>query len=390
VRLLFAKRALAWPRVTGHDVHSYHLMQACARLGASVHLVTATAPTETSVEGLTLATVTTLNHGSDATVPRLTLLQERFRSYYGISPEELSAIRQLVRELRPDALVAVGLDGLPWLAAVEDSCRVWYAADEWVRHHLSQVKATDPRSFAHLRLAAIKGAYERAFSRVVDRAWVVSLTEARAMRRFAGIRTVDVVPNGVDGDFFAPLPVQPDLCSAVFWGRLDFGPNVQALRWFCSRVWPTLRARWPAATFTIMGFAPVAEIEALAARPGVRLARNVPDIREVVCRHAVVVLPFVSGGGIKNKLLEAAALARPIVCTPRAVSGLQTPEGARLLIAESAADFAAAIDRLWRDPAGSTDTGRAMRDWVLSHHTWQAAARAALGGIRSSHRDDRP
>ena len=39
---------------------------------------------------------------------------------------------------------------------------------------------------------------------------------------------------------------------------------------------------------------------------------NLPDLRAEVQRREIVVLPFVSGGGIKNKLLEAAAMGMPM------------------------------------------------------------------------------
>src|SRR5690606_11188209 len=112
--------------------------------------------------------------------------------------------------------------------------RVWYAADEWVWHHLTQLRPGAPRTWGELRQAALKGAYERAHAGVVDRAWVVSETEARAMRWLAGMRTVDVLPNGVDASYYAPVAREREIPhSAIFWGRLDFGPNVQALEWFC-------------------------------------------------------------------------------------------------------------------------------------------------------------
>src|SRR5262249_19852526 len=154
------------------------------------------------------------------------------------------------------------------------------------------------------------------FASCVDRAWVVSETERRAMRWLAGIGNVDVIANGVDDDHFRPLRVGQRPRTCVFWGRLDFGPNLQALPWFCKQVWPGPRRSPPDARFTIYGRCPTEAAGTLAQADGIELVPDLPDLRAAVSRHQVVVLPFVSGGGIKNKLLEAAALGKAIVCTP--------------------------------------------------------------------------
>ena len=64
------------------------------------------------------------------------------------------------------------------------------------------------------------------------------------------------VPNGVDSDHFLPAEGPEADHSCVFWGRLDFGPNIQAIQWFCNRVWPAVRRQVSDATFTIIGFNP--------------------------------------------------------------------------------------------------------------------------------------
>lgn len=118
-----------------------------------------------------------------------------------------------------------------------------------------------------------------------------------------------MLPNGIDGEYYCPADEAQTPLSTVFWGRLDFGPNIQALQWYCQNVWPRLKQARPEATFSVYGFKATAPVENLAkSTPGMILRPDLPDIRSEVRRHEVVVLPFVSGGGIKNKLLEAAAL----------------------------------------------------------------------------------
>ena len=327
MRMLFVKNTLAWPRVSGHDVHAFHMMQACAARGHEVVLATAVAPAPEAIHGLGLARHVVLpaarssENGHAALA--LTKLQERFRSYWGIPAVWLTALRQLSDSFDPDAVIAVGLDGLPFLPG-HRGVRIWYAADEWVVHHLSLARAMNAERWEHVRAAAIKGVYERVFASSIDRVWVVSTPEARAMRWLAGYRHVDIVPNGVDSNYFAPATPSTS-SSAVFWGRLDFEPNVQGLQWFGREIWPHVRREVPEAAFIIVGFNPGRAVRDLAEMEGVTLVPDVPDLREEVGRHSVVALPFVSGGGIKNKLLEAASMGKPIVTTRRGCGGLDLP-----------------------------------------------------------------
>jgi glycosyltransferase involved in cell wall biosynthesis len=113
----------------------------------------------------------------------------------------------------------------------------------------------------------------------VDRMWVVTEQDRWAARWIAGARNVDVIPNGVDVEHFAPRSVaeQPD--TAVFWGRLDFGPNVQALEWLVRQVWPRVRDLRPGAALRIIGFKPGDEgtRRVVATGPAGSARRSVPE-----------------------------------------------------------------------------------------------------------------
>jgi glycosyltransferase involved in cell wall biosynthesis len=231
----------------------------------------------------------------------------------------------------------------------------------------------------HLRQAAVKGLYERAYGPLMDRVWVVSDVERRAMRFVSGCRRVDVLPNGVDLDAFQPSSVVPDRHSVVFWGRLGFGPNLQALRWFCSRVWPLLRGRVADCSFSVLGADPPDEIRALDGRDGIRVTANLADLRPAISRGEVTVLPIVSGGGIKNKLLEAAAMGRPIVATTRATGGVRSAPP--IAVADTPDAFADAVMGIWQSADRGTQLGLDARDWVARHHSWAATARDAEASV---------
>jgi glycosyltransferase involved in cell wall biosynthesis len=384
MRLLFYKPYFTWPFSSGHDVHTFNMMRAMTALGVSVGLVTRRPSPPEALAGLDLGVCDVLENPDGVADARHTLsgLEERFRSYWGIDPRHVARVGRLARQFSADVVVVSGLDVLPLLGAVEGATRVWYAADEWVLHHLSQVKVGDRSTWGNVKDGLIKGAYERAYRARIDRAWVVSAPDESAMRWVAGIRHVDVLPNGVDATLYQPRPAATRPQSAVFWGRLDFGPNIQALQWFCRHVWPAVRRHHPAAEFTIIGFNPGAEAQALAGLPGVTLAPNLLDVRDPVSRHQIVVLPFVSGGGIKNKLLEAAAMGMPIVATRKSAQGLKGHPP--LEVAGSPSEWVGAMSALWSDPARARALGDRARAWVIAEHSWEQVARVALERLRKA------
>jgi glycosyltransferase involved in cell wall biosynthesis len=383
LRLLFVKHTLAWPRANGHDIRAYSMLKALHGLGHKVGLATVAPPGAEALHGLQLDCLTLLDPAVlDDVGVHLDGLQERFRSYWGVDPRSIAAVGRVAGDFRASAVVGLGLDALPYLARVRGAARIWYAGDEWVRHHLSHVRWAAPSSWTQQsKAAAIRGLYERAFAKTIDRVWVVSPPEQTAMRWFGGFEHVDVLPNGVDHVYFAPMAEPSVPHSAVFWGRLDFAPNIEALRWLCRDVWPLVRRRVPTAALHVMGFSPGPEVTALAAAPGIHLSPDVRDLRPEVAKHPVVVLPFHSGGGIKNKFLEAAAMGKPIVCTPRACEGLRGQPPA--IVRSRPEEWVSALIEVWNSEALQRDLGARARQWAIREHSWQTTAAAAISAIRT-------
>lgn len=388
-RVLFVKERMAWPRASGHDVHTYGMMRALAGRGHPVALATVDPAPPAAVAGggaaaeYCFADGTPPDPGPDVAPLRLTKWQEKFRNYWGIEADRVRWVAAAAAEFRADAVVVSGLNVLPYLGALPPATvKVWYAADEWVWHHLSQVRVFRRGTWGEVKPAIVKGLYERAYRSLLDRVWVVTPADATAFRWIAAMPNLDVMPNGVDAEYYRPGDEDQLPNSCVFWGRLDFGPNVQAIEWFCRKVWPRVRRAVPGARFQIYGFQPTPAVTALDGRDGVELTPDLPDIRPAVQRHQVVVLPFVSGGGIKNKLLEAAALGMPVLCSGRVLEGLTgTPPFDRT---GGPGAWAARLTALWRDPEERRKLGRAARAWVVEHHTWDAAAAVAARGLAES------
>ena len=201
----------------------------------------------------------------------------------------------------------------------------------------------------------------------------VGADDARWMRRIGG-RPVAVIPNGVD---LPPLATLPDpLPTAVFAGSLDYAPNMDAVAFLAGAVWPRIRAAVPSARLLVAGRRPGPAITALHGSHGIEVLPDVPDMAAVLGRAWVGLAPMRTGVGLKNKVLETWAAARPCVLTPLATNGLLLPPGHDGLVARDADALAAAAAALLHDQAGALRLGAAARDWVAARFSWAGAAAA--------------
>ena len=217
------------------------------------------------------------------------------------------------------------------------------------------------------------------FERETARRAVVSLFVSEAEAALFRARTtlsaecVQVLENGIDLAAYAPAPHVPEEAPLiVFTGQMDYAPNVEAALGFARDALPMIRARHPAARFAIVGRKPTPALTACDGRDGVIVTGEVPDVRPWLTRADVVVAPLAIARGIQNKILEAMAMARPVVASPQAFEGIDAEPGRDLLVAEGAAAQAEAVAALLDDPARGAAIGAAARARVEARYAWDA------------------
>jgi glycosyltransferase involved in cell wall biosynthesis len=208
-------------------------------------------------------------------------------------------------------------------------------------------------------------------------------SEVSRLERIAPRARVAVLPNGVDVDHFCPGGGPPEPATLLFSGNLSHRPNAEAVLAFARAVLPRLRARRPDLRWLIVGAHPGPLGRLVADDPGVELPGDVPDLRPFFERATVAISPLLSGGGIKIKVLEAWAMARPVVATPLGASGLAARPGENLLLARTPGDFAAAVLTVLGDQALASHLGALGRQTVLRHYRWEQQA-ARLDDILGS------
>jgi sugar transferase (PEP-CTERM/EpsH1 system associated) len=216
--------------------------------------------------------------------------------------------------------------------------------------------------------------FERQVARRVDASLFVSEAEADLFRKRTGAANVQVVENGIDTDYFDPAAAFRHLDTTgklvVFTGQMDYRPNVEAVTWFADTVLPHIRVVHPDAVFVIVGRNPTDAVVALAKRNGVRVTGEVADVRPWLDAAACVVAPLKIARGIQNKVLEAMAMARPVVASGPAAEGID--HDGTILSGDTVAEVSNAVNGLLSDPNGAAAMGRNARERVQKRYGWSA------------------
>lgn len=218
-----------------------------------------------------------------------------------------------------------------------------------------------PARAARRLLAAWLAGYEARVARRVDAVVAVSEGDA-AVFRSAGAAT-HVAPVGLDlGAYPFSVSGSPEACVL---GSLDYMPNIEGLEWLLSEVWPALREA--GISLRVAGSGASDRTAALVEASGVEFSGFVPDARAFLGRHGVVLVPLLSGGGLRVKIIEAMALGKVVVTTPVGAEGLGIRDGVEAWIAGDAEAFAVAVRSAVSDPASRREMGSAARDFVERH-----------------------
>lgn len=229
-------------------------------------------------------------------------------------------------------------------------------------------------------------AFDRQVAAHADASFFVSEAEANLFRSLApetSERTFGL-SNGIDTDYFDPALVttpKSDLTdfgpgqNIIFTGRMDYKPNVDAVCWFSEKILPGILVQKPDTRFIIAGAAPAPAVTALASNPAVRVTGRVEDMRPWLAHADIAVAPMAIGRGIQNKVLEAAAMARPVLTTPEGLEGIDLEPDTHLYVTKGAEGFTSkTLDIL--AASDTADIGLAARAYLKDHYSW--AARMAL------------
>jgi polysaccharide biosynthesis protein PslH len=215
---------------------------------------------------------------------------------------------------------------------------------------------------------------------------VCSEADEDALRRFCPTAHIFVAPNVVNVEDYQSVS-SDDKRTILFVGAMDWLPNRDAVEYFVAEILPLLRRKISGFRFVIAGRNPPEQFRRRFENVSdLEFTGTVLDMRAIIANAAICVVPLRIGSGTRLKILEAAAMGKPIVSTPLGAEGLDFRDGEEILIARQPDGFAQAVAALFNDAPRRIAVGSAARRAVEQRYSLPALRerlRSALASVGS-------
>lgn len=178
-----------------------------------------------------------------------------------------------------------------------------------------------------------------------------------------------VVPFGVNVDDYEPDEeyIPSDSPELFHIGSLDWLPNREGIEWFLENVWEQIQARFPTLTFTIAG-RNIPQIVLNTKLPNVIIEGEVASARDFMLSKDIMIVPLLSGSGIRVKIIEGMALGKTIITTSIGAEGLAVEHGKNIFIADTPEEFVECIGKCVHTPDICKIVGENASSFVALHH----------------------
>lgn len=388
MRILLLTPRLPWPPIDGGRIAMARLAEGLAHAGAEVEILSlnprkhraavneAPVPLPVSVGAIDIDT-------SRLIVPMFRALSGDIPFIVGrfVSRTFRDALRAMLQRFRPDIVQIESPFLLPYVETVrwESDARVVLRSlnvEFRIWEGLARNERNPLRRLALGRVASSLRKYEVRHLNTPDAIVPISTADAEDFRRLGCTRPIHVVPCGITLTELSDYA--PETNRVGFIGMLDFRPNQDAVEWIVDELWPRVTEQVPEAQLSIAGSGAPRWLRRRAQTQNVEFLGDVDDAQAFLRRMSIVIAPLFAGGGMRIKVLEAMALARPVVATTLGAGGIDFEHGRDIVIADDVTAFADAVVRLLREPDTAARISLAARATVAAKYDNDTLARGLV------------
>jgi sugar transferase (PEP-CTERM/EpsH1 system associated) len=181
------------------------------------------------------------------------------------------------------------------------------------------------------------------------------------------------LPIGVDVASVPKIELNPEAKDILSIGTMSWPPNIDAIEYFASDIYPLVKVGNPAARLVVAGSSPPESIRKLSRLDSsIEVTGFVEDLASVASKAAVFIVPLRSGSGLRVKILNAMAMGLPVVSTSVGCEGIGAENNRHLLIADNPREFADSVLRLISDFGLRRRLGEAGKRFVSENYSWEA------------------
>lgn len=388
MKILFLAQQLPYPLDSGGKIKSYHVIEALARK----HAITIVSFIRSKKED---KYIWRLNSFADR-VETCLIKRSSIRNIYYLTRSLLTSKsfvmkRDQVRQMRGkinrllelDNYDVIHIDHLQMAQYVDDTCRSFTFLDQhnvesmiWKR--ISENSNGLRKLFARNEARKLQRFEAEACSNSDlvltvterDKEILSSLTNNRAR--------IQVVPIGVDCDYFKPMEASEKNPTITFVGTMFWPPNIECVLKFHRETFPLICKEIPEVKFKIVGSRPSKKVQNFARDKNVEVTGYVDDVRPLMAESSVFIVPLLSGSGMRVKILNAMSMGIPVVTTSIGCEGIEglisvdSGESAdeNIWIADTPEEFAGAVATVMSNKELSLRLSRNARQLMLKKYDW--------------------
>ena len=183
-----------------------------------------------------------------------------------------------------------------------------------------------------------------------------------------GVRKpICTVPVGIHPDDYFDASDEAEL-ALFHLGAMDWGPNVEGVRWFLDSIWPSVHAKFPDLKLYLAGRNMPAELSERQDANVIFLG-DVEDGRAFIRSKMIMIVPLLSAGGIRVKIIEGMALGKLVISTSLGADGLNCKDGEHLMLADRRDEWLDRIGSLYNDPELRNRLSQNARNHIRTHFT---------------------
>lgn len=360
MRILQICNKAPYPANDGSSIAIYNMARGLYKNDAELHLLT----------------INTKKHfKDDALVPEEFKTKTHYRSVYkDTSPSAIGALFNLfssnsyfisrfyfkefedalIETLQKNTFDLIQLEGLfmaPYLQALRKFSRAKIALRAhniehliWERH-VANESSSLKRSYLKIQNSRLKKYEEEMFCKVDVIVTITDADKSYILKQFPKLNVLTCLTGVELGDYEQNTTVKKEENTLFSFGSMDWMPNLEAVDWFLDKCWSKIHKKHPTCKFIIAGRHMPQKFKTLQL-PNVQIEENVSNNRDFYSTYDIMLVPLLSGSGLRIKLVEGLAYGKAIVSTSIGAEGIAITKGEHMLIADSADEFINAIDSL--------------------------------------------
>jgi len=279
---------------------------------------------------------------------RLGFLSKTPRSFIDtFSPELVASIHEILNSDKFDLVIASQVDMAAYGRHFQELPAIFEEAEVGILYEQFKNAASFPERLRYWLTWNKHKRFLLSTLKYFKAATVVSQPEKSLLSEaISNHPPIKIIPNGVDVQSYRDFQEIRKPNTMIFAGAFSFSPNYEAMQWFVGEALPIIQENIPTAELTITGNhldLPLPKANYL------NLTGLVDDVRPLIAQSTCSVVPILSGGGTRLKILEAVALGTPVITTTKGVEGLDLTPGDDILVGDNPKEFADAVIKVLTD-----------------------------------------